>query len=104
MVKWVGDHHLDEMREKPNRNSAMLPGPGPAYNPRQTFVGTAIVAAMLLAAVFATAYPVAVVSIAVGAVIARKLVLTVRRLQQRRRREGRSRHVCIPMTGVCVEA
>ena len=104
MVKWVGAHHLDVMRSKSNQFPATLYGPNPAYSARQTIIGTAVVAAVLLAAVFALAYPVAVVGIVVSAVVTRRTVRMAGSLRQRRRREGRTRHFCIPMTGVCVEA
>lgn len=76
----------------------------PAYSARQTLVGTAIVGVALLAAVLATVYPLPVVGLAVGAVVARRVVQVAVRIRRERRRTGRTRVFCIPKTGVCVEA
>lgn len=104
MVKWVGVYRLAVMRRKPNHYPAGMYGPKPDFTTRQTIVGTAVFAALLLAAVFAMAYPVAVAGVLVGALVVRRGVRAAGRLRQRRRMEGRARHVCIPMIGVCVEA
>jgi membrane protein implicated in regulation of membrane protease activity len=59
-----------------------------------------MLALALLAAVVAVSYPVATVLVAAIALAATSAVKTVR---DHRRRENRTRTVCVPNTGVCVE-
>ena len=104
MVKWVAAHHTIVMRGKPKQYPATAYGPKPAYSAGQTIVGTAVFVGILLVVVFAFAYPVAVAGIVVGVIVARRAIRVAHRLRQRRHKEGRTRHLCIPMTDVCVEA
>jgi hypothetical protein len=73
----------------------------PAYRPTQTFFGTAVLFAAFIAILLAASYPLLFAG-AVGVALATAASVTL--ALDYRRRTGRMRRVCVPKTGVCVEA
>lgn len=70
----------------------------------ETLAWTSLFAAVPLAVMLAVTYPMAAVSVTALAVVARPTVGSLRQLREDRRTDGRARQVCVPGTGVCVEA
>ncbi len=75
--------------------------PNPAYDPDETLFGWALLAGLLVAVLLAVSYPVLFATVLVT-VVATAVTVVVG--VDFRRRHGRSRTVCVPRTGVCVEA
>lgn len=90
----VAVHRLDVMRRDDT-------APNPVYGLGQILVVTGVLFAGVLAVLVAVANPVA----AVGAVAAAALTaLATTVTLDYRRTVGRTRELCVPKTGVCVEA
>lgn len=92
-------HRLDVMR----RNTTTLgpSRPAPTYSPLAVLLATVVVLVAVPALLAAITNPVASVGVAVLAVVASRLVRSVRR-----RRSGRGRSVrryCLPATDRCLE-
>lgn len=85
------------------------PGPAPSRVPRPrhslqtTAVGVVLAVLLAPALVLTVSYPVVAVSVVVLTLAAKLLFGTLRRFYNARQRRGRTRRVCLPKTGVCVE-
>lgn len=75
--------------------------PNPVYRPGRVVVATGLMLAAVLTFLVAVANPVAVAGAVAAAAVA--TVGTTLALDYRRK-VGRTRQVCVPKTGVCVEA
>lgn len=75
--------------------------PNPVYRPGQILVATGVTFAAILTFLVAVANPVAVAGAVAAAGVA--TVATTLTLDYRRK-VGRTRELCVPRTGVCVEA
>lgn len=64
---------------------------------------TALLFGALFAGLLAVAYPVVALAAVTLAVVGRPLVRGLQSRLRARRHAGRSRQVCVPRTGVCVE-
>jgi hypothetical protein len=93
-TKAVAVHRLDVMR----RNST---APNPVYSLGQVLVVAGVLFVGVLSILVAATNPVAVVG-AVAAAALTALATTV--TLDYRRKVGRTRELCVPNTGVCVEA
>lgn len=96
-IKEVANQCLHVMRRRPERT---LPARRrrPAYSPRATLAATAVLLAAVAAVLVAATHPVVATAAVAGAVA----WSVVRRLG-RRRHGDRTRRLCVPGTGVCVE-
>lgn len=91
------------MRYRPSRDPSRRLDPNSRYSIAYTLAGSALAAIVAVATVLAVFYP-ATATGAVALLVAGLLaVRTVRRFYRARRRDGRTRRVCVPKTGVCVE-
>lgn len=85
------------------------PGPAPSRDRRSlhslqtTTVGTVLAALLVPVLVLAILYPAVGVGVVALALASTLLVRIFRRLYHARQRQGRTRRVCLPKTGVCVE-
>lgn len=93
----MGRYGLHVMRAGSTRGPPGPHSPRPTYSLPATLAGTAVLALALLGAMVAVAYPVATVLTAAFALAARSAVRS-------HRRRSTTRTVCVPKTGVCVEA
>lgn len=76
----------------------------PTYSLGETLVGTAVLAAVVATVLLVASYPAVAVGVAALALVTRPLVRSLREVRRVRRREGRTRTVCLPRLGVCLEA
>jgi hypothetical protein len=84
--------HRDPTRDPRSSHSAQRTLPGA--------LGATLLAPALVMAVL---YPAAAVAVAALAVAVGLALRPLRRLYRARRRAGRTREICVPKTGVCVE-
>ncbi len=91
-------HYLFVMRSIPTQLPNRQQTPSSTHGFRKTLVGWLAAYLAFLAVLLAVSYPVVVGGVVAGATMA---VLGGRVL--RRRREHRTRRVCLPTTGVCVD-
>ena len=94
MVKAVGVHRLTVM--KPTDAA-----PNPVYSPHQTLAVSALFLAAVVTVLVAIEHPLLVAGV-VATVGVTAIVVTL--ALDYRRRAGRVRRVCVPRTGICVEA
>lgn len=102
MFMVLAPDRLDVMRRNYD-SPADVRGPDPAYSPGRYLAASAALLALFVAVLVAASYPVATAG-AVGLALA---MAPVARLaadyRDGRRADGRSREVCVPSVGVCVE-
>lgn len=100
--------HLDVMRRTTHPGRTRPRDPAERYSLRRTLAVTAVLATAVVVGTLAVLHPtaafVAAAAAAGLAVLARPATRALRHRLRDRRREGRSREVCVPATGVCVEA
>lgn len=92
IIIWVESHRLTVMNPSE---------PNPAYDPIETLLGWAILFGLVLVVLLAVSYPVAFAVVLVSVVVT---AVTVVVGVNYRHRYGRTRTVCVPQTGVCIEA
>jgi hypothetical protein len=67
-------------------------------------LGTVVLVAAIVGGMLAVSYPMAALAVLALALAGRPIVRAVRERLRERRREGRTRSVCVPAIGVCLEA
>ncbi|WP_134670651.1 hypothetical protein [Halorussus marinus] len=80
-----------------------LRDPRPNHGVPRTVLGAVAATVLIPGLVIAVLYPVAAVSVVVSGIGAALAIGALVRRYRVRRRRGRTREVCVPKTGVCVE-